>query len=173
MSTITIKIKPYLKEFIKSRLEDSLNSSFKNIVGAVIVPFIESVPKGTTLTHDQGDEYLEIPLMQLNSKFQTDIRANKYISPRNQENIERILNAHFEDLFFQYVDDKKRYDLLIDGKRFNKGQLKLIISQFCAENNIPLNHITYEMLKKKYYRKQIKVKGPLLNLSRHRLIFLI
>ena len=173
MPSITIKIKPYLQEFIKSRLNETADSSLKDIIGATLLPFIESMPKGVVPVMDHGDEFMEIDLVHINSRHGADIRGNLYISAKNQSHLERILTLHFDDLFFQFVDDKRRYDVLLDSKRFNKGQLKLIILQFCAENNIPFNHLNYEMLKKKYYRKEKKKSGALKNVYRKALLVFV
>lgn len=174
MPTITIRIKRHLKEFLLSRLQEPPSSSLRTMIGATIIPFIEPLPRGVVPCIGTGDDFVEIDLVYLNSRFNTDIRGARYISEQNQEHINRILEAHFEDLFFQYMDDKLRYDLLIEGKRRNKGQLKLVILQFCSENKIPFNHLNYEMLKKKYYRRLKKeLPSQSRNVFRSSLLFLI
>ena len=173
MPSVYIKLKPYLQEFLKSRLNEDPSSSLRTIIGATITPFIERLPKGVPPLIGQSEEYIEIDLKRLDDSFNQDIRGTNYISPRNQEHISRILDAHFEDLFFQYMDDKKRYDIVVNNKRHRKGQLKLIILSFCSENNIPFNQVTYEMLKKKYYRREVKFTESFKNIARSALILFV
>lgn len=156
MPSIIISVKPYIREFIVSRMNENASASLKNFLGAIIIPFLERMPRGAMPTIGCGEDKIEIDVKYLDIKFNLNVRGNVYISARNQENIGRILEAYFNDLLFQYVDDKRRYDLLIDGRRFNKGQLKKIILQFCFDNSIPFNAMNYETLKKKYYRKEKK-----------------
>jgi hypothetical protein len=77
-----------------------------------------------------------------------DIRGDVWISPANQEMLEKYLEWHFKQLFFNYMNDKVRYC----------GSFKKAILQFCADYEFAMNHINYEMLKKDYYRKRKKKK---------------
>jgi hypothetical protein len=139
--TVTIKLKPYLQEYLKCKLAEPLTASSKNIIGVIMHPFLEYRPKNQPPFIPQGDEYITFELPR---PMGFDIRSGTvYISERNQENFERILNNHFKDLFFSYVDDKNKMGFPV----------KKCILQFCSDYNISFNHINYEMLKKSYYRR--------------------
>jgi len=93
-----------------------------------------------------GNDYMEIELSTWDD-IETR-RGTVYISPENNEHFERILDKHFKDMFFSYVDDKIRYT----------RQVKRVIMQFCSDYNFTFNDINYEMLKKSYYRKCVEKK---------------
>ena len=138
--TITVKLKPYLQEFLNSELRRSLVSK-RNILGVILMPLLEKVPGDAPPYIPKGPEYMTFTL-----PFTRDIniRGNIWISPENQIMLEKYLEWHFKQLFFNYMNDKVRY----------LGSFKKAILQFCADYDLAMNHINYEMLKKDYYRKR-------------------
>jgi len=139
---VTIKLKPHLQEFIKSILNDEcLYTSRKSVIGAMITPFVEIAPKNYVFSQSKGPDYITLTLAGKLSDI--DHRgAPIIISEENQKNFERLLGIYFKDIFFRYVDDKIRYT----------NEIKKCILMFCRDYNISFTHITYEMLKKAYYR---------------------
>jgi len=150
--TITIKLKPYLQEYLQCKINEPLTNSSKNIIGVILTPFIERIPADYIPKIEKGPDFIEIDLVNFD---RLDIRGNCYVSEDNQRNFSRILDAHFKDVFYSYVDDKIRYEIVID-KKIRKIEIKKIILQFCADYHITFNNITYEMLKKSYYRHKIE-----------------
>ena len=151
MSSITIKLKPWLQEYLMCKLNDpTLNASNKNIIGALLTPFLEYTPKGLYPKNNKGKDYITFKLPNWLGK-KDNRNGTVYISDENQKNFERILMVHFKDCFFSYIDDKIRYT----------KQIKICILQFCADHNISFNNITYEMLKKSYYRRKKSQKSTM------------
>jgi hypothetical protein len=147
--TITIKLKPWLQEFLRCKLKDD-TASRKNIVGALLTPYIEYTPKDYKFQNMGGPDYMTFELPALIGDKNTR-GGNIYVSEANQKNFERILDLMFKDHFFYYMDDKVRYTESITGK---SGAIKRCIEQFCMDMHITYNHINYEMLKKAYYRRR-------------------
>lgn len=143
--TLTLKLKPYLQEFLICKLADEASvASSKNLIGAILGPLIEYAPKDYVFTKKSGPTHITFKIPQnLNLK---DNRGNIYISNANQKNFERTLKLYFTEIFIAYVNDKIRFN----------NEIKKSILMFCTDYNISFTHITYEMLKKKYYRFQTK-----------------
>ena len=148
--SVYVKLRPYLQEYLICKSNNNLKASQTEFVGTIIRPFITLLPEGgdpfffTKLKDYHKDDYVEITLPNYRSK---DIRNNTvYFPESNYKDFERIISVHFWDLFYNYVNDKIRY---------NK-RIKRVIIQFCTDYNITYNRLTYEMLKKAYYRRKIK-----------------
>jgi hypothetical protein len=140
--TITIRLKPHLQEFVNSELRNNTLASRKNLLGVIIKPFREVFP--VNYIQESGDpEDLFTFSLPLDHGIDIDSRTC-YISAENQKIIEDVLEWHFRDLFFHYMDDKMRY-----FKSF-----KNCILQFCSDTDISFTKINYEMLKKCYYRRR-------------------
>lgn len=148
--TITIKLKPYLQEYLKCRFNNPLTVSNKNIIGAIINPFLEIRPIHHAPEFHSSPEYITFEI--LNRRDLDTRNGTIYVSPESQVVISNIIHAHFKDIFFSYVDDKIRYESVIGGHTVRNKQIKTVILQFCIDYNISFNTITYEMLKKAYYR---------------------
>ncbi len=142
--TITIKLKPYLQEFLKSELRRNVVSK-RDILGIILIPLLEKLPENLPPYMPKGPDFITFPLQFTR---EINIRGNVWISPENQVMLEKYLEWHFKQLFFNYMNDKVRYF----------GSFKKAILQFCADYELAMNHINYEMLKKDYYRKR-KRKG--------------
>lgn len=152
--TVTVKLKPYLQEYLICKLQEPLTASKRNIIGAMIQPFLEVRPRNIAPEFHSGPEYItfELPV----SGSPNTRNGTVYVTEENQRNFERILDAHFKDLFFSYADDKLRYSILEPGSRTVRNpEIKNVILQFCADFNLSFNNITYEMLKKSYYRRRL------------------
>jgi len=153
--TLTIKLEPYLQEYLTCKFNDPVYASLRNIVGASVKPFLEIMPRNVNPERLHGPEYFtfEIPhVAWINSR-----NGTVWISPDNQKNVERILKAHFKDILFSYIDDKRRYRVTdARGKVLQRNKIKDILLQFCADGNITFNKVNYETLKKIYYRQTIE-----------------
>ena len=145
--TVVIKLKPYLQEYLRGKMEDDINTSLKELVGSIVVPFIERPPLSYVPCFKRDERDFDVCL--LNNVKGIDISSGKYyISEVNLQNIERIIDKHFSDLYLQYMNDKVRYT----------KKIKDVIYQFCSDYNITCDSINYEMLKKRYYRWSNKKK---------------
>lgn len=147
--TITIKLKPHLQEYLRCKLqEEELLATKRNIIGVMMRPFLE------VGRNEKDPINREDPLaITFYLPYFDDLNIRNgtvFISETNQANFERILAAHFKDLFFNYVDDKIRY---LRKKHTAKGAIKKSILQFCSDYSISFNALTYDMLKKAYYRR--------------------
>lgn len=146
--TITIKLKPYLQEYLTCKLDGSLTVSQSNIIGVMMAPLLEYCPKDYR-PENVKDKKLRFTLVLEDGIGGKRIHRGIYISEKNQKMFEKMLEMHFFDLFFSYVDDKIRY----------KKEIKKCILQFCMDYNLTFNDISFEMLKKRYYRRKILNKG--------------
>lgn len=142
--TITLKLKPYLQEYLLCELQSDLASK-TNLVGKLLKPLLERRPKDQPPLLDTGPDYISLKL-----PFNDDvnIRGNLWVSPCNQAIFEEYLEWHFKQLFFHYMNDKVRYT----------GSFKAAILQFCADHNFTFAYMNYELLKKDYYRKRKRKK---------------
>jgi hypothetical protein len=147
--TITIKLKPYLQEYLVCKLNSDDLTAKRTLIGVFMKPFLEYRPSGEQPEFSTGKEYVTIKLPTYRD---IDVRNGTiYISENNQVEFERILNAHFWDVFFSFIDDKVRY---FHSNTTKKGAIKKCILQFCSDYNISYNHLNYEMMKKAYYRER-------------------
>ena len=151
--TVTVRLRPYLQEYLLCKMGNKVDGSLKSFIGTIVRPFITYLPLGgdpyfyKKLDGYKQEEYFEIEL-----PFYDGInhrRGTVYMPESNFKDFERIISVHFWDLFYNYVDDKIRY---------NK-RIKRVIIQFCTDYHITYNYVTYEMLKKSYYRRKKKNKS--------------
>ena len=140
--TVTIKLKPYLKEYIQCKFNGRMDER-NNLIISIIKPFLERIPVGYRHKKNVNTEELLIIPLPVIDKFWD---GKVYVSDENLENIERIIYAHFKDALFSYLDDKTRYT----------PEIKKCILQFCSDNNITFNSTNYDTLKKAYYRARKK-----------------
>lgn len=140
--SVTIKLKPYLQEYLLYELRTNLASK-RNIIGILLKPFLELMPDDVPPSFPKGREYITF---ELPYNKDINIRGNIWISPKNQEAFEQYIEWHFKQLFFHYMNDKVRY-----YRSFKKA-----ILQFCGEHEFPMTYINYEMLKKDFYRKRAR-----------------
>ena len=146
--TITIKLKPYLQEFIICALRDETpKASRSHFIGAILSPLLEYTPKDHIPKPVKGEDYVTLPLPREAFGIETR-RGTVYMSEENQRIFERTMRIYFKSIFFQFVDDKIRYN----------RQIKECILMFCAHYQISFNKINYEMLKKSYYRHRKSLK---------------
>ena len=142
--TITIKLKPYLQEYLICSL--STNTASKgNIIGKLLKPLLDIRPPEVVPEFPTGPEYITFVLPYYNDFW---VKSNLWVNERNQAIFESYLEWHFKDLFFHYMNDKVRF-----YKSFKK-----CILQFCYDHNITFSYLNYEMLKKDYYRKRNRKK---------------
>jgi len=143
--SVTIKLKPYLQEYLLCELRTNLASK-RNIIGILLQPFLEKRPPDVPPFMPHGPGYITFVLPYNNKK---NIRGNLWVSPKNQEIFERFIEWHFKQLFFHYMNDK-----VMVYKSF-----KTAILQFCLDHNFTYAYINYELLKKDYYRKRKRKKS--------------
>jgi hypothetical protein len=140
--TITLKLKPYLQEFILAGADQAGLITGDQLIGKLIKPFLHVRPSDVNPTFNSGNEFITFQLPLYND---FNLRSNYYISDQNQKLIETILIIHFKDLFYQYMRDKMRYR--------NQSFIKCIM-QFCFDYNFTYDTMNIEMLKKAFYRKR-------------------
>lgn len=145
--TITIRLKPWLQEFLVCSLHDPGVASKKNVIGAMLTPFLEYAPCDYRPINGKGEEYISFELPD-HIAGKNPKNSSLIVSDENQKNFERMLDLYFKDLFYNYIDDKIRYN----------REIKKCIYQFCADYCITFNSVSYEMLKKSYYRRTKREK---------------
>jgi hypothetical protein len=143
--TTTIKIKPYLKEFILCRfLSGQYRSSADDILGQTIKPFLVSSPENLTrITATSDDNFFTFELPNYSDK---KVTYHNYIRPEHQRYIERIFEYFFREAMFHFV--KQNHEL-------NRGDIKDWIINWCNLNNITFAKVNYETLKKAYWRYRV------------------
>lgn len=151
--TVTIKLKPYLIDFVVSQFGEQL-SSRKNFFGLLLQKFVTYRPANAPVKYPSGPGYLEITL--INSADYQVRNGNAWISPKNQTDLERLLNEHFKTVFYQYMDDRVRW-----VRQQKEGTIKDCIIQFCTDYGLNFNHIDFGTLKKAYYRHELKKSARL------------
>ena len=157
---VTVRLKPHLREFLTSKLKEEANfSSRKRIIGAILEPLVELMPKDAKPLSKHKDNFtltLPINFAGINTRHHS-----VYISEENQKIFARIISLYFKEIFFNYMDDKVRY----------YEEIQQCIFMFCSDYNLTYSHINVESLKKAYYRYR-KKKSPKLSLISPLLILL-
>jgi hypothetical protein len=138
--TITVKLKPYLQEYLVCSLNTN-RASRTNLIGKLLKPLLEIRPVDQPPELARGSDYITFVLPYYEDLW---IKSNLWVSPKNQEIFESYLEWHFKELFFHYMHDKVRF----------YGSFKKCILQFCFDHNITFSYLNYELLKKDYYRKR-------------------
>jgi hypothetical protein len=169
---ITVKIKPWLKEFLECKFGDPIPAERHSLIGFIVSPLLEYTPKDYFPPAIPADESLniDVPRDLSRSAGRTDL-GNVYISDFNQKLLENGVAALFKDELVNYMNDKIRYE----GKH-RSSNLKDCIYQFCIDYNISFNAIQYENLKKMYYRhrkKQEILRKSRRNLSLMKPLFIL
>ena len=162
---VTVKIKPWLKEFLQCRFGDPVLALSKNMPGVLIASLVEYTPEGYVPEKYLPDESMDvdIPRDLAFSAPRSDL-GNIYLPKLNQIRFESSVSVIFKDELFYFLDDKIRYE----GKH-RSSNMKDCIYQFCIDNKVRYNHIQYENLKKMYYRYRqsheiAKKRGRILSL---------
>lgn len=162
---ITVKIKPWLKEFLVCKFGEPVIAERNSLTGALIGPLLEYTPDNYIPVKYLREESIEIdvPRDLTKNATRTDF-GNVYVSDYNQQIFERGVSELFKEILFNYMNDKIRYE-----NRFRSSNFKDCIYQFCIDYNISFNSIQYENLKKMYYRhrkkrEKLKITGRNLSL---------
>ncbi len=143
-ASITIKLKPYLQEYLLCELRSNMASK-RNIIGIILNPYLEKRPDDIAPFIPEGPEYITFFLPGDKKK---NIRGNLWVSPGNQLIFERFIEWHFKQIFFHYMNYRVK-----ECRSFKKA-----IIQFCVDHEFTFSHINYELLKKDYYRKRKRKK---------------
>lgn len=147
MNTVRIKLKPYLREFYTTQYGLANLSSRKNIFGLLLQKFVTYRPASAPIDKPSIDTF-ELPL--ISGEGYEARNGNAWVSPKNQEDLERILLAHFKTMYYAYMDDRVRV-----VRQNQEGTIKDCILGFCVDYGITPNTMNYETLKKAYYRHEL------------------
>jgi hypothetical protein len=162
--TVTIRIKPYLKDFLVHvngmELPDGsavVVASKKNITGYYLIPQLERVPAGWKPLQDEPARLLVIELPYM---AEVNIRTHCHVSDVGMRHFQSAIETIFLAEFFREVS----YSLSHNPNQ----KIKDAIIEFCDGYEISFDNITYEMLRKRYtrYRHATKEKK-----RRHRAAF--
>lgn len=152
--TITIKIKPYLKDFLVHinghELPDGSQvvvASKKNITGFYLFPLLEKTPVGWKPLQDDARKLLTIELPYM---ADMNIRCNNYLSPVGMRHFQSAIENLFLAEFYREVSRATNNN--------PKYKLKDAILDFCYAYEISFDNITFEMLKKKHTRYRLALK---------------
>jgi hypothetical protein len=134
---------------VQGSLNHEVKSSLKTWFGNQLKGKIEIRPPTEPPVLNTGPEYFSFELVRWDD---LDVRCNLWINPKNQILLADSIRIMFYHLFYSWMDDKMRYDIIINGRLVRRGQIKNCILEFCEYYNIPFNHINFDMLSKRYYR---------------------
>jgi hypothetical protein len=163
---VTIKIKPYLKEYLECKLGEPVKAPAHEFIGLLFRTFLDTRPADVDHEFISGDEYLNIELK--NYDF-IDVRCGTiWIHPDNQKLFERFVEDRFRLEFITFMDATLSKNTLFQYRyKVRNNMIKDAIIDFCALNHIKFNHVSFDSLKKYYYRKsQVFFKKRPQNLSR-------
>jgi hypothetical protein len=155
--TCTIKLKPSLQEFVRcAYLGGGNRVSASDTFGKLIKPWLSLPTRGSDVmpmaNQEASQDSFTFELPRYSDK-NTDY--NFYISPRGQAYIATMLDAMF----------RMQLNIHLDSilPRCPSLQVKQAIYDYCYSYGLSLEHISYESLKKSYYRyrseKKIKKKS--------------
>ena len=148
MNELYIKLNPYLQEYFICRYNNNVKCDSKSIIGVVVHEFLKYLPKGSTPVFERGDCFLNVTIGHTTDKVNT--RGNIFISSIDQQKICRLLNVHFKESFFTYMDG------YVAGNGMKIGVLNNAMLSFCEMNMITYNRINFELLTKSYYRHRLR-----------------
>lgn len=142
----TIRIKPYLKEFILNRfLNGQYKSSADDTLGKVIKPFLVQTPANLIrIDANSDDNYFTFELPNYTDK---KVRVFNYIQPCDQRYIEDIFETLFREAMFHHVTQNLELH--------PRTQKKDWIISWCQMNNITFSKLKYDTLKKAFYRYEL------------------
>jgi hypothetical protein len=142
--TTTIKIKPYLREFILNRyLDGKYQCSADDPLGTTIKPFLTVPPANIMpLPSDSDDSYFSFEIPSYHDKQPKYC----YVTPYGQRYVEKIFELLFRDAMFHFI---------YQNIEVNGGQIKDWIINWCGINNITFEVLNYDTLKKAYYRYEV------------------
>jgi hypothetical protein len=158
--TLTIRLRRPLQEYLRYVMnlefmtppDDPLIATKNSYLGRLIRPFLSYRPmhENPLLPGNDPDLFtFALPLYD-----DMEVRRNTaWISRKNQENIQHILDTHFRIAFRMFADDKVRY---LKANSNARGPIKNVIIEFCTLFNIHFDSITYDMISKSYYRARKK-----------------
>jgi hypothetical protein len=147
--TCTIKLKPSLQEFVRcAYLNGESKVTAADTFGKLIKPWLSIPPKDyvPALSASQHEFTFELPLYS-----DKNTASNFYIYPHGQAYITVILDAIFRSQLNLHLDN-----MLV---RCPTLQIKDAIYDYCYSYGISLENVSYEALKKSYYRYRQKKRG--------------
>ena len=165
LSTITIKLKPALQEFVRGQHGNPVVAGRRTFFGKLVQTFLQNRPADIPPTFETSPEYITVQLPYWNDMNVAN--GNLWIPPREQVFLEQILDAYFKEVFLNYVNDKIRYTILTPhGRIVRRARIKDAILQFCADYHMAYSEIHYESLKKRHYRnrKRCRPDGEFISL---------
>lgn len=146
--TCTIKLKPALQEFVRyAYLNGESKVTAADTFGKLIKPWLSLPPRGYVPVASTLPDEFTFDLPQYSDKNTT---CNFYIYPHGQAYIATILDAIFREQLNVHLDS-----ILA---RCANLQIKDAIYDYCYAYGISFQNVTYEALKKSYYRYR-KEKG--------------
>ena len=162
---VTVKIKPWLKEFLICKFGHPVSAERNSLPGALLGPLLEYTPENFIPQKYNEDESIDLEIPRDLTKYaRRSDYGNVYVSDYNQQIFQRGVSELFKEVLFNYMDDKIRYE----GVQ-RSSNMKDCIYQFCIDYKITFNAIQYENLKKMYYRHRkkrsnVKIVGRSLSL---------
>jgi hypothetical protein len=148
--TITSRLKPFLQEFLTSFYGNPPVASLNTWLGTAIYPYLSVRPRHAVPAAESGEECFTIALVNYD---RINVRnGTVWMSPKHQRMFQELIRKTFFWCYYQYMLDKTRYDILVEGKNLKHGQIKNCIYFFCLDYNIPMHRISFDMLKQSFFR---------------------
>lgn len=148
-----ISVKSYIKDFIVYTQggKHPIRASKRNLLGRLVYIFSSKVPEDCHYHPNDISEHrkleIDIGFLGNHNQLRKDPNYYFYIPRDKQRIIEDIFNSYFFELFYSYIDQ---------NRSAFKMQIKESIEKFCFDRDISFDNITYEALKKAYYRYRQK-----------------
>jgi len=146
--TVTVRIKPYLKDFLVHvngrELENGsvvVTASKKNITGYYLFPNLIKAPPGWKRLDDDPRKLLNIELPYMDD---LNIRTYCFLDEVGMRHFQSGIELVFLAEFYREVSHALAHN--------PKQKIKDAILDFCYAYDISFDNITYEMLRKKYTR---------------------
>lgn len=154
--TIFVKIKPHLKDFLIHQYGlEPIPSTKRNLIGLIIDPLMEKTPPNYApkfISQQEKFNYIEIELTcqsKLDQKRKA-VDSYYYLSRDNEIHFSKAIEKFFESLFFLHMDTR----ISFAEKNNFRFQYKTLIEEFIDTYELSYEHISYDTLKKSYFRKR-------------------
>jgi hypothetical protein len=146
--TCTIKLKPSLQEFVRcAYLSGESRATAADTFGKLIKPWLSLPPRGYVPVASTSPDDFTFELPRYSDK---NTAHNFYIYPQGQAYIATMLDSMFRTQLNLHLDSML--------SKCPTLQIKDAIYDYCYAYGISFQSVTYEALKKSYYRYR-KEKG--------------
>lgn len=144
---ITIQLKPYLIDWLKSKYGDyPIVATKKNAVGILIKHFLKKTPLDYAPCK-QNDSSCEIILPY---DLHIDVRGSVYVPDYENSILEKTIEEMFNSIYFSFIDSN--YVPRTERESLFQNGVKDLTEKFMRIHQLNPDHISHDTLIKRFQR---------------------